>query len=99
MANTTGFTVVKSWSFDAAHQLLLHDGKCKKLHGHTYRMEVSVAGPIIDGGPKTGMVIDFGDLTAIWETHIEPYVDHQFLNETLPIEHTTAELIAGWMLE
>jgi 6-pyruvoyltetrahydropterin/6-carboxytetrahydropterin synthase len=93
------YTVGKSWSFDAAHQLPLHDGKCRNLHGHTYRVEVTVNGPLIDEGRKSGMIIDFGDLTAIWKDWIEPQVDHQFLNDTLPVEHTTAEMIAGWMLE
>lgn len=95
---TMNHTVGKQWTFDAAHQLMLHDGKCRRLHGHTYRVEVTVQGPLEIDGPKTGMVIDFNDLSAIWKTDIEPLVDHQFLNDTLPVEHTTAEAIAGWML-
>lgn len=92
------YTVGKEWTFDAAHQLPLHDGKCRNLHGHTYRVVVTVHGPIIKEGPKSGMVIDFGDLSAIWKEDIEPLCDHRNLNETLPVEHTTAESIAGWML-
>jgi 6-pyruvoyltetrahydropterin/6-carboxytetrahydropterin synthase len=92
------YTVGKEFTFQAAHRLPLHDGKCKELHGHSYRVAVTVFGPLEVDGPKTGMVIDFGDLTTIWKKDIEPLCDHQYLNESLPIEHTTAENIAGWML-
>jgi 6-pyruvoyltetrahydropterin/6-carboxytetrahydropterin synthase len=94
------YTVGKEFTFDAAHQLPLHDGKCKNLHGHTYRVRVTYdAKMLIKDGPKSGMVIDFGDLKAVWKERIEPLVDHQFLNDTLPVPHTTAENIARWMLK
>jgi 6-pyruvoyltetrahydropterin/6-carboxytetrahydropterin synthase len=92
-------TVGKRFTFDAAHQLPLHDGKCRNLHGHTYRVEVTASGTLIDEGSKSGMVIDFGDIKQVWDEHIKPVVDHQYLNTTLPVEHTTAELIARWMVE
>jgi len=92
------FTVAKDWTFHAAHKLPDHDGKCKELHGHTYRCRVSVRGPLIEHGPKAGMVIDFGDLSEIWREECEPLLDHKYLNDTLPVPQTTAELIAGWIL-
>lgn len=93
------FTVGKSFTFDAAHQLPLHDGKCRNLHGHTYRVEVAATGTLIDEGSKTGMVVDFGDIKEVWDNHIKPIVDHRNLNNAVPVENTTAECIAGWMLE
>jgi 6-pyruvoyltetrahydropterin/6-carboxytetrahydropterin synthase len=94
------YTVCKEFSFDAAHELPLHDGKCRNLHGHTYRVAVTVSqDSLIGEGPKSGMVIDFGDLQEIWDEKLKPLVDHQYLNAALPVPHTTAEMIAAWMLE
>lgn len=95
---TPTYTIGKEWTFDAAHQLPLHDGKCRRPHGHTYRVQLTITGTVATRGPKTGMVYDFGDLTEIWKKYIEPDLDHQDLNKTLPIPATTAELIAGWIL-
>lgn len=93
------YRVCKEWTFEAAHQLPLHDGKCRELHGHSYRVRVTASGQrLISTGPKTGMVIDFGDLSAVWKEHLEPLLDHRFLNDTLPVPVTTAEHIAGWIL-
>lgn len=51
--------VGKSFSFDASHQLVGHFGKCANLHGHTYKVEVVLTGPIKDSGSSEGMVVDF----------------------------------------
>lgn len=56
--------IVKQFSFDAAHQLVGHCGKCANLHGHTYKLEVAVEGPLITSGSSEGMVIDFSDLKS-----------------------------------
>jgi len=93
------YRVGKQFMFDAAHQLPKHDGKCRNLHGHTYRVEVAVSGEAITRGPKSGMVVDFGEINRVWREHIKPHVDHRNLNDSLPVPHTTAELIAGWMLD
>lgn len=95
--------VTKRFTFDAAHQLPNHGGRCARPHGHTYRVDVTVAGPVSTqvGAPDEGMVIDFGDLKAIWRTHLEPRLDHQDLNETLAgiVPVTTAEAIAGYIFD
>ena len=57
--------IVKQFSFDAAHQLVGHCGKCANLHGHTYKLEVAVEGPLITSGSSEGMVIDFSDLKTV----------------------------------
>lgn len=94
-------TVSKAFTFHAAHQLPNHDGKCRDLHGHTYRVEVGVTGPVNarDGSPDEGMVLDFGVIKAAWAP-LHQLVDHKFLNDVLPSEFqpTTAENIAGWVL-
>lgn len=73
-------SVTKQYHFEAAHFLPDHDGKCKRMHGHSYRVEVTVTGPVITEGPKSGMVMDFSDLDAIMDPLIAS-VDHQVLNE------------------
>lgn len=54
--------IVKSFTFDASHQLVGHKGKCANLHGHTYKLEVAVSGELISNGSSEGMVVDFTDL-------------------------------------
>ena len=73
--------VSKAFTFDAAHRLQNHDGKCRGLHGHTYQIEVVVESDwLIDTGPQQGMVVDFGQLSAWWQT-LEPSLDHCTLLE------------------
>lgn len=91
-------TVSKTFRFEAAHQLLNHDGKCSRPHGHSYKVAVRVRGSInrTSGHPKEGMVIDFADIKEAWKK-IEPMLDHQDLNQTLGGIVTTAENIAIWI--
>lgn len=93
-------TIAKEFTFDAAHSLPNSDGPCKRLHGHTYRVRVVARGAIqsIDGGPEEGMVVDFTRIKDVFKRRVESICDHQFLNETVPVERTTAELLAAWML-
>lgn len=93
-------TIAKEFTFDAAHQLPNHDGPCRRLHGHTYRLRVYARGSLrpIDGTPEEGMVVDFGRIKQAYRTRIEAICDHQFLNDVVPVERTTAELLACWML-
>ena len=86
-------TITKQYRFEAAHSLPLHDGKCKNLHGHSYLLEITVRGAIQKEGPKTGMIIDFSDLSRIVEKEIIDQWDHQYLNEILPFT-TSAENLA-----
>ena len=80
--------VTRSFSFEAAHQLPWHAGKCKRLHGHHYRVEVTVEGPIDDNG----VVIDFDDVKSVVQAEIVERYDHQYLNDFL--DNPTAELLA-----
>lgn len=81
--------VSRNFSFEAAHQLEWHSGACKNLHGHSYRLEVTVAGQLDDNG----IVIDFSDLSAVVNREVIDVYDHTYLNDFLP--NPTAELIAA----
>ncbi len=81
--------VSRAFSFEAAHQLEWHSGACKNLHGHSYRLEVTVAGSL----DANGIVIDFSDLSAIVNSSVIDVYDHTYLNDFLP--NPTAELIAA----
>ncbi|MGX9134730.1 6-carboxytetrahydropterin synthase QueD [Rummeliibacillus sp. JY-2-4R] len=87
--------VSKEFTFDAAHHLHCYEGKCKNLHGHTYRVVFGISG-FTD---ERGLTIDFGDIKTIWKEKIEIYLDHRYLNETLPLMNTTAENIVVWIYE
>ena len=87
-------SITKIFTFDAAHSLPSHDGRCKNLHGHSYILEVTITGPIVQDGPKQGMIMDFADISAIVKREIVDAWDHQFLNDILPFP-TTAENMTG----
>jgi len=82
--------VTKQFNFESAHALWNYDGKCKNIHGHTYKLFVTVIGtPIGDAtNHKFGMVIDFGDLKMIVKTKIVDVFDHAvILNEKAPYKN------------
>lgn len=76
------FRVSKEFSFDMAHILDGHDGKCQNLHGHTYKLQVEISGELYRKGPKKGMVMDFTDLKNIVRKLILDPMDHAFIYDT-----------------
>ena len=86
--------VTCTFTFEAAHRLAWHPGKCRNLHGHSYRLDVSVEGPLDDHG----VVLDFDTLQDIVRTRVVDLWDHRDLNEVL--DNPTAELLAqrAWEL-
>jgi 6-pyruvoyltetrahydropterin/6-carboxytetrahydropterin synthase len=70
--------ITKQFSFETGHALYGYDGKCKNVHGHSYKLSVTVIGtPIIDNtNVKFGMVIDFTDLKTIVKEEIVDQFDH-----------------------
>lgn len=70
--------ITKQFSFETGHALYGYDGKCKNVHGHSYKLSVTVIGtPITDkNNVKYGMVIDFGDLKKIVKEEIVDQFDH-----------------------
>jgi 6-pyruvoyltetrahydropterin/6-carboxytetrahydropterin synthase len=95
-------TVTKLFEFEAAHHLPNHPGKCKSLHGHTYKLEVEVGYIYDQVSEKTpeqlasGMVIDFGDLKAMVNDIIISKFDHQYLNNLFVVP-PTAENMVEWI--
>lgn len=73
--------LTKEFSFESAHALWGYDGKCREIHGHSYRLFVTVKGtPSTDiTDPKLGMVMDFGALKAIVAREITDRLDHSFV--------------------
>lgn len=76
------FKTAKQFTFDMAHMLDEHDGKCKNLHGHTYILQVEVSGELQTFGAKKGMVMDFSDLKEKVKHHILDKMDHAFIYDT-----------------
>ncbi|MEO4006879.1 MULTISPECIES: 6-carboxytetrahydropterin synthase [unclassified Flavobacterium] len=70
--------ITKQFTFETGHALYGYDGKCKNVHGHSYKLSVTVIGtPITDhSNVKFGMVIDFGDLKHIVKEEIVDVFDH-----------------------
>lgn len=81
--------VSKEFTFDAAHFLTKYHGKCENLHGHTYRLRVTVEGPV----QEDGMVVDFKALKTLVKEKVIDRYDHQNLNDFF--ENPSAELIAS----
>ena len=88
-------SITVSLTFAAAHRLPDHEGKCQRLHGHTYGLEVTVEGTPQQTGPAAGMVMDFAELRRrVAEVIVQP-LDHQMLNELFDFVPTT-EAVAAW---
>jgi 6-pyruvoyltetrahydropterin/6-carboxytetrahydropterin synthase len=73
--------VTKIFDFETAHALWGYDGKCKNIHGHSYKLTVSINGPVIDddNAVKNGMIIDFSDLKKIVNKVVVQDFDHCLL--------------------
>lgn len=80
MRNQARTSVTKTVKFDAAHILTNHQGLCKNLHGHTYRVDVTVAQV---EGEAADMVMDFKDLKALATEVICDRFDHAFIYNTV----------------
>ena len=83
--------VARDFRFEAAHRLPDHPGKCRHLHGHSYRLRVVCSAPVNE---QTGLAIDFAELKRIVQTEVLEHLDHADLNDRFPIP--SAELIAIW---
>lgn len=87
--------IFKEFVFEAAHRLpnVPAGHKCARLHGHSFRVEVHVRGPVLE---PTGWVLDFADIkTAFAPLH--DVLDHNFLNEVDGLANPTSENLARWI--
>lgn len=84
--------VAREFRFEAAHQLPDHPGKCRRLHGHGYRVRVVCAAPV---DPVTGIAIDFYEVKRLVTERVLDALDHSYLNDLLPVP--SAENVAVWI--
>jgi 6-pyruvoyltetrahydropterin/6-carboxytetrahydropterin synthase len=89
--------VFKTFTFEAAHRLpnVEPGHKCARLHGHSFRVEVHVGGPV---GEMSGWVMDFAAIEAACDP-VRERLDHRDLNEIEGLENPTSENIARWIWE
>lgn len=94
------FTLKKEFRFEAAHKLPSHDGKCARLHGHSWRMVIVVQGQALQGnGSKAGMLVDYTEISDVVKPLVESKLDHHYLNESTGLENPTSEILARWMFD
>ncbi|MEM9490691.1 MAG: 6-carboxytetrahydropterin synthase QueD [Myxococcota bacterium] len=87
--------LVREYHFEAAHRLprVPPDHQCSRLHGHSYRIEITLAGEI---DPDMGWLVDFSEV----DVHVDPIIarlDHQLLNEIEGLSNPTSEILAVWL--
>ena len=83
--------VTKTFGFEAAHRLLDYQGKCERLHGHSYKLAVTVDCPV----RPDGIAFDFSDLKRVVRQRVIEVLDHRYLNDYVP--KSTAENVAVWI--
>jgi 6-pyruvoyltetrahydropterin/6-carboxytetrahydropterin synthase len=87
--------LVHEFRFEAAHRLprVPKGHKCERLHGHSFKIEVAIAGPVNE---ETGWFIDYGVLYKAWEP-LHAVLDHNYLNDVAGLENPTSEILARWI--
>ena len=87
--------IFREFSFEAAHRLpnVPEGHKCRRLHGHSFKVEVHVTGTV---DPGTGWIMDFGEIKAAFRP-LEEQLDHNYLNEIAGLENPTSENLARWV--
>jgi 6-pyruvoyltetrahydropterin/6-carboxytetrahydropterin synthase len=93
----TGWEIARSFRFESAHSLphAPEAHKCRRLHGHSFAVTISVTGPLTQ---PEGWVCDFADLADAWRP-LYDQLDHQHLNEIAGLENPTSEILAAWIWE
>ena len=87
--------IFKAFTIEAAHRLpnVPEEHKCRRLHGHSFRIEIRVRGPV---GEQSGWVMDFADIGRAFDP-IYQRLDHRYLNEIPGLENPTSENLARWV--
>ena len=81
--------------FDAAHFIKDYSGKCQRMHGHRWGVQVCLKGSVLD---KTNILVDFHTIKELLNRRTE-FLDHYIVNERLNEQNVTAEFIAKWLFE
>jgi len=89
------FELTKTFRFEAAHSLPnVPDGhKCRRLHGHSYRVDIHIAG---EPDPDSGWVVDFGDIKRVVGPVLDD-LDHRLLNDIPGLENSTSERLCEYL--
>ena len=89
--------IFKEFTFEAAHRLprVPEGHKCGRLHGHSFRAEIHIAGPV---DPESGWILDFAEIKTAFEP-LYQLLDHNYLNDIPGLENPTIEEIARWIWE
>jgi 6-pyruvoyltetrahydropterin/6-carboxytetrahydropterin synthase len=87
--------IFRAFTIEAAHRLpnVPPGHKCSRLHGHSFRIEIHVSGPVDE---HTGWVMDFADVKAAFQPLFDQ-LDHHYLNEVAGLENPTSENLARWI--
>lgn len=87
--------IFKEFRIEAAHRLphVPEGHKCRRLHGHSFRIRVHVHGPV---DPHAGWVMDFAEVSAAFAPVFDQ-LDHRYLNEVPGLENPTSEVLARWV--
>lgn len=87
--------IFKVFHVDAAHRLpdVPSGHKCAQLHGHSFRIEVHIKGPV---NPRRGWVIDFADIAQAFQP-LHDQLDHMYLNDIEGLDNPTSENLAHWI--
>lgn len=87
--------LTKTFGFESAHCLPnLPDGhKCRRLHGHSFRFDITVRGEVDE---RTGLFLDYGDISSAVRPLVEA-LDHRYLNEIDGLENPSSEHLARWI--
>jgi 6-pyruvoyltetrahydropterin/6-carboxytetrahydropterin synthase len=87
--------IFKAFTLESAHRLpnVPEGHKCARVHGHSFRVEIHVRGPL---DPQLGWVMDFADLKAAFEPLFRQ-LDHHYLNDVPGLENPTSENLARWI--
>jgi 6-pyruvoyltetrahydropterin/6-carboxytetrahydropterin synthase len=85
----------REYRFEAAHRLpkVPQGHKCERLHGHSFRVEVAIVGPVSE---ETGWFKDFGAVDELFQP-LHDRLDHNYLNEIEGLENPTSEILARWI--
>jgi 6-pyruvoyltetrahydropterin/6-carboxytetrahydropterin synthase len=88
--------LTRSYRFEAAHRLPMvpPDHKCARMHGHSFEIEITVAGPLDE---KMGWLIDYADITKVVEPLLKNELDHRSLNDVPGLENPTSEVLCDWL--
>jgi 6-pyruvoyltetrahydropterin/6-carboxytetrahydropterin synthase len=74
-------SITRRLEFDSGHRIPNHCGQCRNIHGHRYRLDLTLSGEVLhrEGASDDGMILDFGDIKSLAQDHLVSKWDHAFL--------------------